>query len=101
MEEKVDLENLTKDDFMEMAKYISYLENQKETLTNELRDTKAYLVAIIQQRNSAMNKLKDLLENGKRTMEVGVINTHTDLINPEQWAVPADRVSTTPKSNKI
>jgi hypothetical protein len=26
---------------------------------------------------------------------------NTNLVNPEQWAVPADRVSTTPKSNKI
>jgi hypothetical protein len=29
------------------------------------------------------------------------IATNVNLINPEQWAVPAGRVITTPKSNKL
>jgi hypothetical protein len=69
----------------------------------ELRKHKAYLTATLQQRNSAEQKYQNLL--AERTMQTipitETIVMNTDLINPEQWAVPANRVSTTPKSNKI
>ena len=30
--QKIDLENLTQDDFLEMAKYVAYMENQNNLL---------------------------------------------------------------------
>jgi hypothetical protein len=65
---------------------------------------KAYLSATLQQRNSAEMKYQNLLaDKALKTVPITdsvVINTSMDLINPEQWAVPADRVSVVPKSNK-
>ena len=103
MENEVDLDNLTKQDFMEMATYVAMSEKKNVELLEELRKHKAYLTATLQQRNSAEQKYQNLL--AERTMQTipitETIIMNTDLINPEQWAVPANRVSTTPKSNKI
>jgi hypothetical protein len=103
MENEVDLNNLTQQDFMEMATYVAMSEKKNVELLEELRKHKAYLTATIQQRNSAEARVQALL--AERTMQTipitETIVMNTELINPEQWAVPADRVITTPKSNKI
>ena len=104
MEKEFDIDNLTKDDFMEMAAYVAMSEKKNVELINQLRETKAYLSATLQQRNSAEQKYQNLLaDKALKTVPITdsvVINTSMDLINPEQWAVPADRVSVVPKSNK-
>ena len=105
MENEVDINNLTQQDFMEMATYVAMSEKKNVELLEELKKHKAYLTAAIQQRNSAEMKYQALLEQRTQPIvpitEVTVVNTELDLINPEQWAVPADRVNKTPKSNKI
>jgi hypothetical protein len=105
MENELDLDNLTKEDFMEMAKYVAHVEKERVAMFEELKKTKAYLTATIQQRNSAEIKYQTLLAQKSAPIipltEVTVVNTELDLINPEQWGVPEGRVITTPKSNKI
>jgi hypothetical protein len=105
MEKELDLENLTKEDFMQMAEYVAHVERERVTMFEELKKTKAYLTATIQQRNSAEMKYQALLaQKTQQTIpltEVTVMNTNIDLVNPEQWAVPKGRVITTPKSDKI
>jgi hypothetical protein len=91
---------------LEMAKYINHLEQDNAKLLGELQQTKSYLSATLQQRNSAENKLRTLVQQQINTIDIHTIktvpiNTNIDLINPEQWAVPEGRVITTPKSNKI
>ena len=105
MEKEFDINTLTQDDFMEMAAYVAMSEKKNVELLNQLRETKAYLSATLQQRNSAEQKYQNLL--AQKTLqtipltEVTVINTELDLVNPEQWAVPKGKVITTPKSNKL
>jgi hypothetical protein len=105
MENELDLDNLTKQDFMEMATYVAHVERERVTMFEELKKTKAYLSATLQQRNSAEQKYQNLLAQKTQQIvpisEVVVMNTSLDLINPEQWAVPKGKVITTPKSNKI
>jgi hypothetical protein len=105
MENELDLDNLTKQDFMEMANYVAHVERERVTMFEELKKTKAYLTATLQQRNSAEQKYQNLLAQKTAPIipltEITVVNTELDLINPEQWAVPKGRVITTPKSNKI
>jgi hypothetical protein len=105
MENEVDINNLTQQDFMEMATYVAMSEKKNVELLEELKKTKAYLTATIQQRNSAEIRYQNLLaERDSKTIpltEITVMNTELDLINPEQWAVPKGKVITTPKSNKI
>ena len=90
---------------MEMAKYINHLEQENAKLLGELQQTKSYLSATLQQRNSAENKLRTLVQQKQNTIDIKPIVssmvTNVELINPEQWAVPAGRVITTPKSNKL
>lgn len=104
MENEVDINNLTQQDFMEMATYVAMSEKKNVELLEELKKHKAYLTAAIQQRNSAEQKYEALLSQKiLQTVpitEVTVVNTELDLINPEQWAVPKGKVITTPKSNK-
>jgi hypothetical protein len=89
---------------MEMAAYVAMSEKKNVELLNQLRETKAYLSATLQQRNSAEQKYQNLLaDKALQTIpiqEAVVMNASFDLINPEQWAVPADRVSVVPKQNK-
>ena len=105
MENELDLDNLTKDDFMQMAEYVAHVERERVTMFEELKKTKAYLTATIQQRNSAEIKYQNLLaQQNAPTIpltEVTVMNTELDLVNPEQWAVPKGRVSVVPKSDKV
>ena len=103
MENELDLNNLTQQDFMEMATYVALSEKKNVELLEELRKTKAYLTATIQQRNSAEARVQALLAQ-KSVETIPITETivmNSELINPEQWAVPANRVNTTPKSNKI
>ena len=62
MEKEVDLDNLTKQDFMEMATYVAMSEKKNIELLEELKKYKAYLTATVQQRNSAEIKYQALLE---------------------------------------
>ena len=105
MENEVDINNLTQQDFMEMATYVAMSEKKNVELLEELKKTKAYLTATLQQRNSAEQKYQNLLAQKTAPIipltEITVVNTELDLINPEQWAVPKGKVITTPKSNKI
>ncbi len=103
--EKIDLENLTQDDFLEMAKYVAHVENQNRVLLEQLKECKAAVLATVQQRNSLNMKLQAMVLDRANTIDIqsiqtSAINTQMDLINPEQWAVPEGRVITTPKSNK-
>jgi hypothetical protein len=105
MENELDLDNLTKEDFMEMATYVAHVEKERVAMFEELKKTKAYLSATLQQRNSAEQKYQNLLAQKTQPIvpitEVTVVNTELNLVNPEQWAVPKGKVITTPKSNKI
>jgi hypothetical protein len=104
MEKEFDITNLTQQDFMEMAAYVAHTEQQNRMLVEQLRETKAYLTATIQQRNAAQIKLQDTLNNMHNVVDITtteIISSGLDLINPEQWAVPAGKVSVVPKSNKI
>jgi len=92
---------------LEMAAYINHLETENGKIMEELKASKAYLSATIQQRNSATNKLRTVLENRINTIDITNIPIQSaefemvgGLINPEQWAVPEGRVITTPKSDK-
>jgi len=49
----MDIDNLTQQDFIEMAQYVSYLEA-------ELENVKANAFAIVAQRDNAMKKLQEL-----------------------------------------
>ena len=62
MEKEFDINNLTQQDFMEMAAYVAMSEKKNVELINQLRETKAYLSATLQQRNSAEIKYQNLLE---------------------------------------
>ena len=100
---ELDLNNLTQQDFMEMATYVAMSEKKNVELLEELKKTKAYLTATIQQRNSAEARYQELLAQ-KTVNTIPITETlvmNTQLTNPEQWAVPKGKVITTPKSNKI
>ena len=92
---------------MEMAEYINHLEKENGKIMEELKASKAYLAATVQQRNSATNKLRTVLERQLTTVDITNVPVQNaeftmvgELVNPEQWAVPADRVSVVPKQNK-
>lgn len=106
MENKeLDLENLSKDDFLEMAKYCHHLEQTNGQLLAQLQEAKAMLTATVQQRNSLNAKLQAMLLERANTIDIQAIKseiiTHQDLTNPEMYRIPEGRVSVVPKSNKI
>ena len=82
---EVDLNNLTKEDFMEMARYIQHLEEQLDGL-------KATALAVVGQRDILQKKV-DQMAFMIRQMKQGVNETVTntvmdiefDLVNPEQY----------------
>lgn len=91
---------------MEMASYIAHLESENAKMLEELKASKAYLSATLQQRNSAQNKLQALLHQRNNVIDIKEVKKETivlnpQLVNPEQWAVPEGRVITTPKSDKL
>jgi hypothetical protein len=91
MEEQLDLDNLTKENFMQMAEYVAHVEAVNAQLVEELRQAKSYLSATLQQRNSAEQKLRNVLEMRMNTMPVTTETIKTeivsaiDLMNPEQY----------------
>ena len=91
MEQQLDLDNLTKEDFMQMAEYVAHVEAVNAKLLEDLREAKSYLSATIQQRNSAEAKLRNVLEMRMNTVPLTteVIKTEIvsaiDLMNPEQY----------------
>jgi hypothetical protein len=91
MEQQLDLDNLTKEDFMQMAEYVAHVEGINAKLLEDLREAKSYLSATIQQRNSAEAKLRNVLDMRMNTVPLTteVIKTEIvsaiDLMNPEQY----------------
>jgi hypothetical protein len=90
MENQLDLNNLTKADFMAMAEYVAHTEAINNKLLEELRETKSSLMATLQQRNSLNKKLQTLLLDKMNTVDIKAvtsvpINTNLELINPEQY----------------
>ena len=89
--EGLDLDNLTKDDFMQMAQYVQHLEEQ-------LEGAKSAGIAIMTQRNNLQKKYNMLLAQKYAGVEEKVVNSvldvEFDLVNPEQYAVPSQKVIT-------
>ena len=79
---EVDLDNLTKEDFMQMARYIQHLEEQ-------LEGAKATGIAVLGQRNILQKKYDQLvfmIKNNVTEKPVNtVLDTDFDLVNPEQY----------------
>jgi hypothetical protein len=92
---EVDLNNLTKEDFMQMAHYIQHLEEQ-------LEGAKTAGLALMTQRNNLQKKFNLLLAQKQAGVVEKPVNTvldiDFDLINPEQWAVPQNKVITSQNS---
>jgi hypothetical protein len=82
---EVDLNNLTKEDFMEMARYIQHLEEQLDAV-------KSTALAVVGQRDILQKKMEQM-SFAIRQMKQGVNETVTntvldidfDLVNPEQY----------------
>jgi hypothetical protein len=88
--EQLDLDNLTKEDFLEMAKYVAHTEAINRKLLEDLREAKASLAATVHQRNSLNARLQNIMSDRINTIDVSqikttVVNTSLDLINPEQY----------------
>jgi hypothetical protein len=102
---ELDLENLTQQDFMEMAKYVAHTEAQNRVLLEQLREAKAMLVATVQQRNSLNARLQQLVHDKINTVDISSIQTeivtNVDLQNPEMYAVPKERLGLTEKADRI
>lgn len=105
MENELDLENLTKEDFMEMAKYVAHTEAQNRMLLEQLREAKAMLTATVQQRNSLNAKLQNIMYEKINTVDISSIQTeivtNMDLTNPEMYAVPKERLGLSEKADRI
>ena len=90
MENELDLDNLTKEDFMAMAEYVAHTEAINNKLLEELREAKSSLLATLQQRNSLNARLQNIMHDRVNTIDVSAIqsvpiNTNLELINPEQY----------------
>ena len=88
--EQLDLDNLTKEDFMAMAEYVAHTEAINNKLLEELREAKSSLLATLQQRNSLNARLQNIMHDRVNTIDVSAIqsvpiNTNLELINPEQY----------------
>ena len=88
--EQLDLDNLTKEDFMAMAEYVAHTEAINNKLLEELREAKSSLLATLQQRNSLNARLQNIMHDRVNTIDFSAIqsvpiNTNLELINPEQY----------------
>jgi hypothetical protein len=88
--EKLDLNNLTKADFMAMAEYVAHTEAINNKLLEDLREAKSALMATVQQRNSLNARLQNIMSDRVNTVDITsikteVINSNLELINPEQY----------------
>ncbi len=72
---QLDLDNLTKEDFLEMAKYVAHVENNNKLLLEQLREAKAAVLATVQQRNSLHAKLQNLVSEKMNTIDISEIKT--------------------------
>jgi hypothetical protein len=72
---QLDLDNLTKEDFLEMAKYVAHVENNNKLLLEQLREAKAAVLATVQQRNSLHAKLQNLVSEKINTIDISEIKT--------------------------
>ena len=102
---ELDLDNLTKVDFIEMAKWCHHLESQNRLLIEQLRESKAAVLATVQQRNSLHAKLQNLVMEKANTIDVSAIKaeivTNVDFTNPEMYAVPKERLGLSEKADRI
>jgi len=105
MENQLDLDNLSKDDFMEMAKYCHHLESNNRILLEQLKEAKAMLTATVQQRNSLNIRLQNMINEKVNTLDISSIKTeivtNQDLTNPEMYRVPANRLGLSEKTDRI
>jgi hypothetical protein len=89
----VDLENLKKEDFLEMAKYIQHLEGLVDVALEKEKELKAYCVTLSTQRNQEHQRYleyKQLYEASRTnivniTPEPAKLEIYGDLTNPEQY----------------
>lgn len=95
MENEFDINNLTQEDFMQMAQYVAHLEATNTKLLGELQQTKSYLAATLQQRNSAESKLRTLIMEKQNTINIREVQnvplTNIELVNPEQYREKANQ----------
>jgi hypothetical protein len=94
MEDKelnVDLNNLKKEDFLQMANYIQHLEAQIAGLQSNVEQLKGYCITLKTQRVSSDNKV---IEMQARMMNMQAVqsqpisvklNDDITLVNPEQY----------------
>ena len=105
MENELDVDNLNKEDFLEMAKWCHHLESQNRLLIEELREAKAAVLATVQQRNSLNARLQNLVMEKANTIDVSAIKaeivTNVDFTNPEMYAVPKERLGLTEKADRL
>jgi hypothetical protein len=71
----------TQKDLDDLLTYVKHLEGQVE-------DLKATAMAVVQQRNQAMAKLKEITNRmGTPLVESRTLDADFDLVNPEQYKV--------------
>ena len=106
MEKELDLDNLSKDDFLEMAKYCHHLEGTNGQLLAQLQEAKAMLTATVQQRNSLNIRLQEMIRDKANTIDIKPVKnaeivTNVDLTNPEMYRVPSHRLGLGEKADRI
>jgi len=81
---EIDLDNLTKEDFIEMARYVHQLELQNQEL-------KANSIALATQRNNLQAKVNNyeqqLFKPITNVTSKAKLTDDLDLVNPEQYRV--------------
>jgi hypothetical protein len=81
---EIDLDNLTKEDFIEMARYVHQLELQNQEL-------KANSIALATQRNNLQAKVNNyeqqLFKPISNVTSKAKLTDDLDLINPEQYRI--------------
>jgi hypothetical protein len=90
MEKEIIVENLTQEDFIELARYTHHLEQTNGQLLAQLQDAKSMLAATVQQRNSLNAKLQNIMLERVNTIDITnakkeSISTTLELVNPEQY----------------
>lgn len=95
MEQKemvVDLDNLKKEDFLEMAQYIQHLEGLLDKAIEKERELKSYAVTLSTQRNQEHQRylrMKEMYDNKINVVDItpqkATIEIHNNLTNPEQY----------------
>jgi sugar-specific transcriptional regulator TrmB len=73
------MQQFTQKDLDDLLSYIKHLEGQVE-------DLKATAITVVQQRNAAMSKLKEITSRlHKPLIESATLDVDYDTINPEQY----------------